>query len=351
MKHVAERAGVSIKTVSNVVNGAEHVTPQTRTRVQQAIDELGFVPNATARSLHLGRSGVVALALPELRAPYFAELAHHVVRAARTRGWTILVDETRGELHQERIAVSGIRPQLIDGLIFSPLALQARDLPDGDTRPPVVLLGERVHGAAVDLVTVDNGLVAAAAVEHLVGLGRRRLAAVGVQGTAVAETARLRLLGFRQALERAGLPLDPALEVPVRQWHRSDGAEAAHALLAAGPPPDAVLCFNDLLALGLLRGLAEAGVRVPDDVAVMGVDDVEDGRYVRPSLSTVALDKRQIAETAVELLAARVAGDDGPPRTVTAGHRLVVRESTAGVAVDSPPRVRPQRSPAARAHG
>src|SRR4051794_40178323 len=352
MKHVAERAGVSIKTVSNVVNGSQHVTPQTRTRVQRAIDDLGFVPNATARSLRLGRSGVVALALPELCSPYFAELAHHVVRAARSRGWTILVDETRGELQQERIAVSGIRPQLIDGLIFSPLALQARDLPDGDdTRPPLVLLGERVTGAAVDLVTVDNSGVSAAAVEHLVGLGRRRLAAVGVQATPAAETARLRLLGFRQALERAGLPLDPALELPVRQWHRADGAAAALALLADAPLPDAVVCFNDLLALGLLRGLAEAGVRVPDDIAVIGVDDVEDGRYVRPSLSTVALDKRQIADAAVELLAARVAGDDGPPRTVTAGHRLVVRESTAGTAPEGGPRVRPQRTPASRSPG
>src|ERR687886_1230509 len=222
MKHVAERAGVSIKTVSNVVNDHQYVTADTRRRVQEAIDELGFVPNATARSLRLGRSGGVALALPELRAPYFAELAHHVVRAARSRGWTILVDETRGELHQERLAVSGIRPQLIDGLIFSPLALQARDLPTGDTNPPLVLLGERVTGASVDLVTVDNGGVATVAVEHLVGLGRRRLAALGVQGTAVAETARLRLLGFRQALERAGLPFDPPLELSVRQWHRAD---------------------------------------------------------------------------------------------------------------------------------
>jgi len=198
---------------------------------------------------------------------------------------------------------------------------------------------------------VDNVSVAAAAVEHLVGLGRRRLAAVGVQATAAAETARVRLMGFRLALERAGLPVDPALELPVRQWHRADGAEAARALLAVGPLPDAVLCFNDLLALGLLRGLAEAGVRVPDDIAVIGVDDVEDGRYVRPSLSTVALDKRQIADAAVELLAARVAGDDGPPRTVTAGHRLVVRESTAGAAADVARRVRPQRTPASRSPG
>jgi DNA-binding LacI/PurR family transcriptional regulator len=344
MKHVAERAGVSIKTVSNVVNGARHVTPDTRSRVQEAIDALGFVPNATARSLRIGRSGVVALALPELHAPYFAELAHHVVRAAHGRGWTILVDETRGELEQERLAASGIRPQLIDGLIFSPLALQARDLPDVGTRTPMVLLGERVTGASVDLVTVDNPAVAATAVEHLLALGRARVAAVGVQATAVAETARLRLAGFRRALEEGGVAPDPQLEVPALRWHRADGAEAARRLLAAPRPPDAVVCFNDLLALGMLHGLAEAGVRVPDDIAVIGVDDVEDGQYSRPSLSTVAIAKQEIAEAAVELLAARVAGEPGPARTVTAGHRLVVRESTAGRRSVPRSRVRPQRS-------
>ena len=168
---------------------------------------------------------------------------------------------------------------------------------------------------------------------------------------AAAETARLRLTGFRQALERADLPVDPSLELSVRHWHRADGAQAARALLAVGPLPDAVVCFNDLLALGLLRGLAEAGVRVPDDIAVIGIDDVEDGRYVRPSLSTVALDKRQIADAAVELLAARVAGDEAPARTVTARHRLIVRESTVGAAAESVPRVRPQRTPASRARG
>ncbi len=337
MKHVAARAGVSIKTVSNVVNGHASVTDETRRRVQAAIDELGFVPNGTARSLRSGRSGVIALALPELHAPYFAELAHHVVRAAHVRGWTILVDETRGELQQERLAASGIRPQLIDGLIFSPLALQARDLPADGTRPPMVLLGERVTGAVVDLVTVDNAAVAATAVEHLVGLGRRRLAAVGVQATAVAETSRLRLAGYRQALVRAGLRREPALEVPVQSWHRADGAEAAPVLLSDSHPPDGVVCFNDLLALGLLRALADAGVRVPDDIAVIGIDDVDDGRYARPSLSTVALDKQGIAEAAVELLAARIDGDDSPARTVLAAHHLVIRESTAGVDEVRPP--------------
>ena len=200
MKHVAELAGVSIKTVSNVVNGHPYVNAQTRRRVEEAIEELRFVPNATARSLRSGRSGVVALALPELHAPYFAELAHHVVRAAGTRGWTILVDETRGEVGKERLAASGIRPHLIDGLIFSPLALRSSDLPDPQSGPPMVLLGERVSDAAVDLVTVDNHAVASVAVEHLAGLGRRRIAAVGTQSTQAGVTARLRLEGYRQAL-------------------------------------------------------------------------------------------------------------------------------------------------------
>src|SRR3954470_8924311 len=136
MKHVAARAGVSIKTVSNVVNDSHRVAPQTRLRVQAAIDELGFVPNATARSLRSGRSGILALALPELDAPYFAELAQHVVEAGGDRGWAVLVDATGGEAEQERLAASGIRPQLIDGLIFSPLALRAPDLPGAGPRPP-----------------------------------------------------------------------------------------------------------------------------------------------------------------------------------------------------------------------
>ena len=330
MKHVAARAGVSIKTVSNVVNGSDRVASETRRRVQAAIDELGFVPNATARSLRSGRSGVIALALPELHAPYFGELAQHVVGAAGERGWTVLVDATGGEADRERLAAAGIRPHLIDGLIFSPLALRAADLPEVGAGPPTVLLGERVTDAAVDLVTVDNHAVAAAAVEHLVGLGRRRIAAVGAQSTETGVTARLRLEGYRKALDRAGLPEDDRLVVQAARWHRTEGGAGVQSLLDAGCTLDAVFCFNDLLALGVLHALAEAGVRVPDDVAVVGVDDIEDGRFSQPSLTTVALDKEEIARTAVELLAARIDGaHDAPPRTVVARHRLVVRESTA----------------------
>jgi DNA-binding LacI/PurR family transcriptional regulator len=331
LKDVAARAGVSVKTVSNVVNGYEHVTAETRSRVEAALADLGYVPNLAARGLRNGRSGVIALALPELHAPYFAEIAHHVVRAAADRGWTVLVDETEGRLDRERQVAAGIRAHLIDGLILSPLALTAADLDGRADGVPLVLLGERVRHDVADRVAVDNVRAARDATAHLLERGRRRIAAVGVQRSASGVSARLRLQGYRRALRQAGLEADPALAVPAAAWHRADGAAAVRALLAAADPPDALFCFNDLLALGALRALHEAGLRVPEDVAVVGFDDIEEARYSTPALTTVSPAKDRIAGTAVELLVARLAAPVGappPPRRVVAPHVLTIRESS-----------------------
>ena len=145
MKEVASRAGVSVKTVSNVVNGYLHVAPATRERVQRAIDEMGYRPNLSARSLRSGRTGIIAVAVPRLDEPYFAELAAAVIGIADERGCTVLVEQTDGRLEREQLAVAGIRPDLIDGLILSPLALGAEDLLAASaTSTPLVLLGERI---------------------------------------------------------------------------------------------------------------------------------------------------------------------------------------------------------------
>jgi DNA-binding LacI/PurR family transcriptional regulator len=329
LKDVAVRAGVSVKTVSNVVNGYEHVTPSTRKRVEEALAELDYVPNLAARGLRNGRSGVIALALPELHAPYFAEIAHHVVRAAAERGWTVLVDETEGRLDRERQVAAGIRAHLIDGLILSPLALTAADLDARADGVPIVLLGERVRHDVADRVAVDNVRAAKDATTHLLDLGRRRIAAIGVQRSAAGASARLRVQGYRRALRARGVPVDQALEAPAAEWHRADGAAAVRALLAAGEPPDGLFCFNDLLGLGALRALHEAGLRVPEDVAVVGFDDIEETRYSTPALTTVSPAKDRIASTAVDLLVARLAErEPTAPRRVVAPYTLAVRESS-----------------------
>lgn len=335
LKDVARLAGVSVKTVSNVVNGYVHVSGPMRERVQRAIDQLGYRPNVVARGLRSGRSGVIALAVPELDIPYFAELAQLVVSVAGERGYTVLVDRTGGEPEAERLVVAGIRAQLVDGVIFSPLGLATEDLArrgdDDGAGTPLVLIGERAPDGPADHLGVDNVAAARDATAHLLSTGRRRIAAIGEQRAAAGATAHLRLAGYTEALAGAGLAVDPALVVPASRFHRADGAAAMASLLDGGAAPDAVFCFNDTLALGALRTLYERGLRVPEDVAVIGFDDIEDGHFATPSLSTVSPDKPRIAEVAVDLLLRRIAGDTGtPPQRVDIGYRVIPRESTLG---------------------
>jgi len=330
LKDVAKLAGVSVKTASNVVNDYRHVSEATRTRVRSAIDELGYQPNLTARHLRYGRSGLLGLALPELDVPYFAELAKEVIAVAEQRSWSVLIDQTDGRGDRERLLVSGSRARTLDGLIISPLALGADYFAALRADMPVVLLGEKAAPGTADHVAIDNVAAAEDATAHLIGLGRRRVAAIGHQREPSAGTAEVRLRGYRRALLAAGIRPDPALVVPVDSYHRPDGAEAMRHLLALPNPPDAVFCFNDLLALGALRTLLASGVRVPEEVAIVGVDDVEDGRFSTPTLTTVAPDKAQIAQAAVSMLLERIGGSRCRPRELIAGHRLIVRESTAG---------------------
>jgi len=333
LKDVALLAGVSVKTVSNVVNDYPHVRPTTRVRVQEAIDRLGYRPNMTARNLRSGRSGVIALAVPEIDAPYFSELAHHVVHAAMDRGWTVLVDET-GQIHdrevweRERSAAAGIRGQLIDGVILSPLALDDADVAEYGS-VPLVLLGERLGSPAADHVAIDNQAAAGEATRHLLDTGRRRIAVIGAQPPPYGHSARLRLKGYRDALRAAGIAYDDDLVLPALEWRRSAGAEAARRLLELPEPPDAVFCFNDLLALGALRALADRGVRVPGDLAVVGFDDIEETRYSTPSLTTISPDKVAIAHEAVGHLARRLErAEKWTPAEIAVRYRLEVREST-----------------------
>jgi len=331
IKDVAELAGVSLKTVSNVVNGYQFVTPATRTKVQRAIDELDYRPNLSARLLRGGRTGLIALAVPEIRMPYFAELAAEIVRLAKDHGWTVLIDETQGALENERLVTEGIKSHLIDGLIVSPLALRARDIESRRDRTPMVLLGERLAHAPVDHVSIDNVAGAAAAVAHLASLGRTRIAAIGAQPHISGGTAALRLKGYRQALRQARQRYDAALVAPSPQYHRADGAAAMAALLDADPRPDAVFCFNDMLALGAIRTLLARGYRIPEDVAVIGFDGIEEGEFSTPTVSTVAPDKQQIARLALDFLDLRIRdGEAATPKETSAEYRLIVRESTGG---------------------
>lgn len=328
---VARIAGVSIKTVSNVINDYPHIRPTTKQRVLDAIAELDYQPNLSARSLRSGRTGVIGLAVPELSLSYFAELADAVIRSAERHGVTVLIEQTGGDRAREIELLTSPRRQLTDGLIFSALGMDSDDSEYLRVGYPLVLLGERIFGGPTDHVTMRNVDAARAATEHLIALGRRRIAVVGAHEGEVIGSAGLRLRGYREALEAAGIPFDPALIGYTTLWHRSNGADAMRALLASGVEFDAVFGLNDTLTLGAMRVLQEAGLRIPKDVAAIGFDDLDEAQYSLPTLTTIDPGREEIAETAVRVLLERIASTDLalPPREILADFRIVERESTA----------------------
>jgi len=333
MHDVAMRAGVSIKTVSNVINDYPHIRPETRSRVEEAIEHLGYRLNTTARNLRTRRTDMITLAVPELSLPYFAELADSVIRSAEERGLTVLIEQTSASRAREIEVLTGKRRHLTDGLIFSPLALGPDDRDLFTVSFPLVVLGERVFDVPADHVTMNNVAAAKAATMHLASLGRRRIAVVGAHDGEQVGSAALRTAGYRQGLDEAGLPFDPALVGEAGLWHRSTGAETMARMLDSGVEVDAVFALNDAMALGALHALHARRVAVPEDVALMGFDDIDDVKYSVPTISSVDPGREQIARTAVDLLVERITGlGERPFRRVVPDSRIVGRESTGDVA-------------------
>lgn len=330
LRDVAALAGVSVKTVSNVVNGYQFVKTETRERVRAAIEELGYQPNLAARNLRTGRTGAIGLAVPELSFSYFAELADAVLFAARSRGYVVLVEQTGGDRDAEIELLTGPRVSMLDGMLFSPLGLSSDDAELLQVDYPLVLLGERVFDGPTDHVTMQNIEGAVAATEHLLDLGRRHIAVIGAHVGETVGSAALRLEGYRRALAARGVSFDPALVVYREGWHRTDGAAAAQALLESGHSFDAIFALNDELALGALRALHSAGVAVPEEVAVVGFDNLVEGQFALPSLTTIDPERSVIAERAVAALVERINDADGAlggPRVIEVPFRLVARES------------------------
>lgn len=328
LRDVAKHAGVSFKTVSNVVNEFPHVAPATRARVLASIEELGYRPNQAARHLRHGTSGFLGLVLPDVVNPYFATLASRIGRAAKARGWAVVIEETAGEARLEQEAIDELGSRLVDGVIFSPISSPRELIEERLGTTPIVLLGERAEDVATDHVGIDNVLAGRMLTEHLIAAGARRIGAIGYRDDGIG-TGGQRWLGHVQALAAAGIAVQPGLAVQVQAFDRPEGARAMRELLAADPELDGVLGMNDLLALGALRTLHDAGVAVPDDILVAGFDDIEDGRFANPSLTSVAPDLERLALETVTTLLRRIKEPTAPPSQVAIPFTIAARESTA----------------------
>lgn len=325
---VARLAGVSFKTVSNVVNDYQHVSERTRARVQAAITELGYQPNPAARSLRRGRTGMIGLAVPEIDHPYFAALAGGVVEEAAKRGYVVIIEQTNRVRERELEALFGPTRRMTDGLLFSGNALNSSDLGLARSDRPIVLLGEPAFSPSLDHVTQRNASAAKAATEFLIARGHRRIGVIGVHPTERIGTAGERQEGYLNAIREAGIAFDPRLLAVAEPWRRPDGAAAMNELFSRDIDLTAVLAFNDTLALGAMHAIQSHGLRVPEDISVVGWDDIEDARYSNPTLTTVEAGRREIPRLAVDALLARIERPEDPPRFVIADFRLIERGST-----------------------
>lgn len=324
---VAAHAGVSMKTVSNVVHNYPHVKPEMRQKVQDAIEALGYRPNLTARRLATGRTGMVALAVPEIDHPYFSELSRRIAEDAAARGYRVLVEQTLSDNDAERAVLRDREEGLVDGVIFHPVSMTHSDLARLSRDIPLVLLGEAAVPLTADHVMIDNVAAAQDATEHLLSLGARRpVFLAAVQGDITVSTDR-RLEGFQAALHTAGIRLPSSHVLTARDFSPEASAEAVHAALDGGLDFDAILCRDDQFAVGALSALHERGIAVPGTVALVGWDDTPLSRFAYPAITSVSPDKKAIATAALDLLLERIDGFHGPGRHVITPHSLTLRAS------------------------
>lgn len=335
IKDVAALAGVSWKTVTNVVHERSNVAPATRARVLAAIEQLDYRPDIAGRSLRQGRSHALTLVVPDIVNPYFSMLVEAVFAAADDRGYAVFVETAGRRPVEEQRAASSLLRFAFDGVVFSPTYTPPAELTRLAARMPVVLVGENTAGTGLDTVAIDNVAAARDVTAHLVGAGRRRIAFLGRRPDGPPEPGGQRIDGYSAALRAAGVTPDPGLLLEVADFTMPDGAAATARLLAAGPRIDGLVCANDLLAFGALHALRGAGLRVPADVAVTGWDDTPHAAFTNPTLTTVRPDLTALAAAAVDRLVTRIEQPGGPAESVVVPHEIVVRESSGGVIIGS----------------
>lgn len=328
---VAKLAGVSTKTVSNVVHNYLHVTPEMRARVQAAIDQLGYKPNLAARRLVTGKTGMIALAIPEINHPYFSTLADATVVAAADRGFRVLIEQTDSNIDNEQAVLRDREIGLVDGVIFQPSQVTSLEISQLQKDTPLVLLGEAATPLTVDHVMIDNVAAARVAASHLIKLGCRRIAFLGViDGDQAGATIR-RLEGYQAALEESGMTVDPKLILRVSDFSAAAARASVLEALAADKSIDAILCRDDRFGMGALQAVDQAGLTCPSDVKVVGWDDTEMSSFSNPTLTSVSPNRQKLAETAVELLIERISGHRGIGRHRLVPFSLAIRESAPAI--------------------
>jgi LacI family transcriptional regulator, galactose operon repressor len=327
IKDVASRAGVSPMTVSRVINDSDRVSPETERRVREAIAELGYIPSRLARGLSGRRTGTLAVIVPDVANPFFTLIVRAAEEVARRSSYRVILCDTRADLAVERDVIEELIAHRVEGIAIAPVSDRSKPHLARLTRfgVPFVLIDRTVTGIEGDAVVGDSVGGAQRLVEHLVGLGHRRIGLI-VENDEVS-SARERRRGYESALEVAGLPLDPALVVEATP-DPDGGFDGMGRLLSTENPPSAVFAVNNLVALGAIEAVRNAGLHVPDNIALVCFDDIELASRLYPFLTALEQPAERFGTLGTQLLLERIQGrGQGHENVVVLPGRLTVRRS------------------------
>ncbi|HSR29659.1 MAG TPA: LacI family DNA-binding transcriptional regulator [Anaerolineae bacterium] len=327
MRDVAERAGVSVTTVSHVINDTRPVSDELRRRVLASMANLGYQPNRLARSLRRGQTHTIGMIIPDSANPFFAEMARGVEDTSFENGYSVILCNSDGDLNKELLYTNVLTEKRVDGILFVAAGLSTDRIRDLQTqRTPLVVVDRDLPDAAVDSVLTDNAQGGWLAARHLIDLGHRRIACI--TGPSDVTPSAERVTGYRQAMKKAGIPVDESLVVK-GDFQYDSAYRASIQLLQIKDPPTAIFACNDLMAVAVMSAALAEGRQVPGDLSVVGFDDVRLAAFANPPLTTIAQPKYEMGVVAATMLLERMRDLEMPAHRRVFETNLVTRRSTA----------------------
>ncbi|MGJ8681320.1 LacI family DNA-binding transcriptional regulator [Paraglaciecola sp.] len=331
IKDIAALAKVSPATVSRVFSAPELVSQKTLDKVKKVVDELGYRPNRMGASLRTRKSGNIVAIIPDITKPVNAGIIRAIEQGAQTAGYSVLLGDTQGLEERERHYADLVSHGQADGILLFGSRIPFKvdeSLPLASQLPPMVNGNEGIESDEIVKVAVDNEAAAKAAIDYLISIGHKRIAAI--TGPDDVPSSNKRLRGYCAALKAAGIDIDPALQI-IGDYDVKSGVKCTQRLLLLRERPTAIFCFNDDMAIGAMQFLQQQGFKIPDDISVMGFDDINYAEYVSPSLTTVHQPLQEIGSACIDLLLKQLKGESVEPGTQYLPYTLMIRNST-GVA-------------------
>lgn len=325
IQDVARMAGVSVATVSRVLNSSPSVTPETKESVMEAIKKLNYQPNLLGRNLRRMETKMILVLLPNIANPFYSRVVKGIEDIGNKNGYSVMLCNTDSDKHREKQYLELLRNKLSDGVIFMEPELSVEELAELGRNFPVVQCSEYKENTGIPYVSIDNKAAAYTAVNHVIGLGHRRIGLISCDNDFL--STKQREAGYRKALEDAGIDFDETF-VSYGDYGFKSGLRAAKQLLSLEKRPTAMFVISDIMAIGAMSAIKQGGMKVPEDIAVVGFDNISFSTMCDPQLTTISQPKYDLGCTAMNLLLKKIKGDLKEPTSILLEHEIKIRGST-----------------------